>query len=626
MDATKHAPAGRAPLNIDTPLLSVRDLTVAFGRGAYALNVVDRLSFDLFATKTLAIVGESGSGKSISSLAILGLVKHVGGRIAAGEVLFDSSILGHTADLTRLDAQTLRAVRGDEIAMIFQEPMTSLNPVFTIGSQIIETLILHRGISYREARQAAREALDLVRLPNAHHLLGAYPHQLSGGMRQRAMIAMALSCRPKVLIADEPTTALDVTVQAQILHIIRDLQAEFGTAVIFISHDMGVVSEMADDVLVMKASKKVEMGPAAQILDRPQAAYTRALLAAVPRIGSMTGSPSPKFFHIPGDDLDADDARLDHAIDTSAPVIEIDGLTTRYDIRGGWLNRVTHRIHAAESVSFSIYPGETLALVGESGSGKSTVGKTIQQLIAPVAGAVRFRGRNIFSLPGNERKQFRRQIQYVFQDPYGSLNPRKSVGESIIEPALTHGLLTDKRDIRARVGDLLEKVGLNADHADRFPHEFSGGQRQRICIARALACDPALIIADEAVSALDVSVQAQVVNLLMKLQAEQGVSYLFITHDMAVVERISHRVAVMYLGQLVEIGTRRQIFENPQHPYTKRLLAAVPIVDPHRPRARPPLEGDIPSPRRKVGDAPEIHRLVEIDPGHYVAANFENFA
>ncbi len=608
----------------DDMLLRVKNLTVQFGSGPMAVKAADDLNYVLKRNKTLAIVGESGSGKSVSSLAVLGLIKHIGGQIASGEILFKSDVLGREVDLCTLDEESLRRIRGNEIAMIFQEPMTSLNPVFTIGSQIVETLVLHQGISQRAARQKAKEALELVRLPNAGRLIDNYPHQLSGGMRQRAMIAMALSCQPKILIADEPTTALDVTIQAQVLSIIRDLQRDMGTSVIFISHDMGVVSEMADDVLVMKASKRVEIGAAKDVLGAPKEDYTRALLAAVPRIGSMTGTTKPKLFDIPGEASEGDTPEAAD-FDASEPIIELDKLTTRYDIRGGLLNRVTHRVHAAEEVSFKIYPGETLALVGESGSGKSTVGKTIQQLVDPVSGAVRFRGDDIFSMPKTERTSFRRQTQYVFQDPYGSLNPRKTVGESILEPAFVHNVVAPGSNGRDYVCDLLEKVGLPAAHVDRYPHEFSGGQRQRVCIARALACKPSLVIADEAVSALDVSVQAQVVNLLMKLQAEEGLAYLFITHDMAVVERVSHRVAVMYLGQIVEIGSRQQIFENPQHPYTRRLLAAVPVLDPGNRPERKPLEGEIPSATRRVGDEPKILQLEEIADGHLVARGTEGF-
>ncbi len=605
-------------------LLSVQNLTVQFGQGSGAVKAADDLSYTLARNKTLAIVGESGSGKSVSSLAVLGLIRHLGGQVARGKILFKSDVLGREVDLCTLAEEDMRHIRGNEIAMIFQEPMTSLNPVFTIGSQIVETLVLHQGISQRAARRKAREALELVRLPNAARMLDSYPHQLSGGMRQRAMIAMALSCQPKILIADEPTTALDVTIQAQILNIIRDLQAELGTSVIFISHDMGVVSEMADDVLVMKASKRVEMGSAKEVLGSPKDAYTQALLAAVPRIGSMTGTSLPKLFDIPGQ-APTEETPAISEVDKSQPIIEIDKLTTRYDIRGGLLNRVTHRVHAAEQVSFKIHPGETLALVGESGSGKSTVGKTIQQLVEPVSGAVRFRGKDIFSLPKEERTAFRQQSQYVFQDPYGSLNPRKTVGDSILEPALVHNIVGAGAEGRDYVCDLLEKVGLSSSQVDRYPHEFSGGQRQRVCIARSLACKPSLVIADEAVSALDVSVQAQVVNLLMRLQAEEGLAYLFITHDMAVVERVSHRVAVMYLGQIVEIGTRQQIFENPQHPYTRRLLAAVPVLDPGNRPDRKPLEGEIPSATRAVGDEPQILPLEEVATGHLVARGTKGF-
>ncbi len=611
---------GQAP----SAILSVRHLSVGFGDGASSTIAVDGLSYDLEANRTLAIVGESGSGKSVSALALLGLVHYLGGRIRTGRIVFRSEVLGGEIDLVEADDTALRSIRGNELAMIFQEPMTSLNPVFTIGSQIVETITLHRQVSAREAWRMALDLMDLVRLPNAARTLNSYPHQLSGGMRQRAMIAMALSCRPKVLIADEPTTALDVTIQAQILTIIRDLQHSLETAVIFISHDMGVVAEMADDVLVMRNGRRVEFGPVAQIFSAPKADYTKSLLNAVPRIGSMRGRPGPmRFDHVangagPGP---AKSNAVHPEPDRTKPLLAIEALTTRYDFRGGLFHRITHRVHAAENVTFSIYPGETLALVGESGSGKSTVGRTIQQLVKPVSGTVRFKGNDIFTLPPAARRQCQRAIQYVFQDPYGSLNPRKTAGASIIEPAATHGLIEGRAAGRKRVAELLERVGLEPGFAERYPHEFSGGQRQRICIARALASEPSLIIADEAVSALDVSVQAQVLNLLMDLQAGTGLAYLFITHDMAVVERVGHRVAVMYLGQIVELGTRLQIFETPQHPYTKRLLAAVPIADPaHRPE-RPVLDAEIPSSVRRVGDEPALHEFRVVAPGHLVAAS-----
>ena len=606
-----------------TPILSVENLTIEFGKGAEAQKVVDNLSFSLESNKTLAIVGESGSGKSISSLAVLGLLKHLGASVTSGSIQFESKIHNSRVDLTALQESALRLIRGNEIAMIFQEPMTSLNPVYTVGTQIIETLMLHQHASFQKARAEALRLIDLVRLPNAIRILNCYPHQLSGGQRQRIMIAIALSCRPKILIADEPTTALDVTVQAQILQIIKDLQAELKNSVIFISHDMGVVSEMADEILIMRSARKVEADKAHVIFNRPKADYTKALLAAVPKIGSMKGKPNPDFFHISPDN--SAKKPINGAVsvpDYRKPLLQVKDLTTHYSVRGGFLKRVTHKIHAVQGVSLEIYPGETLALVGESGSGKSTIGKTIQQLVNPESGQIHFKGQDVLSLSKSARKTFLRNIQYVFQDPFGSLNPRKDVRTSIIEPAITHGLISDKNAITKRVEELLLKVGLNPEHANRFPHEFSGGQRQRICIARALSCQPKLIIADEAVSALDVTVQAQVLNLLMTLQAQAGLAYLFITHDMAVVERVSHRVAVMYLGRLVEIGTRQQIFENPQHPYTKKLMNAVPVVDPDRKRERVSLEGEIPNVIHPVGYQPALATFEEITKGHFVATNF----
>ncbi|WP_112662605.1 ABC transporter ATP-binding protein [Microvirga flavescens] len=599
-------------------LLSVRSLSVEFG----SFRAVNEVSFDVQPGKTLAIVGESGSGKSVTSLAIMRLTDYTGGRIAGGEILFRPSS-GEPLDLVKASDDRLRQIRGNEIAMIFQEPMTSLNPVFTIGNQIAETLILHEGLSSRDARLRAKELLQKVRLPDADRLLDRYPHQLSGGMRQRVMIAMALACRPKLLIADEPTTALDVTIQAQILNIIRDLQQEMGTAVIFITHDMGVVAEMADDVVVMWKGNKVEEAPVREIFAAPKHPYTRALLSAVPRLGSLKGEPLPKRTPVTvmdgGEPKLVGETRVQDTANYAKPILEVEKLTTRFDVGKTFLGRVTHRVHAVEEVSFQIYPGETLALVGESGSGKSTIGRTLQQLIEPTSGMVRFEGRDMNAMSHGERRRLRQQIQYIFQDPFASLDPRHTVGYSIAEPIVVHGLIKDRKAIDRRVQELLEQVGLRPEHAKRYPHEFSGGQRQRVCIARALASDPKLIIADESVSALDVSIQAQIVNLLMELQEKRGLSYLFITHDMAVVEKISHRVAVMYLGQIVEIGTRQAVFENPQHSYTRKLLSAVPIADPQRERAKMRIEGEIPSPVRPVGQEPAIHRMQEIEPGHWVA-------
>ncbi|AOU92771.1 dipeptide transport ATP-binding protein DppD [Achromobacter ruhlandii] len=585
-------------------------------------RAVENLDFDVRPGKTLAIVGESGSGKSVTSMAIMRLTDYNNGRIATGQILFRDSD-DREVDLTAASDEQMRAIRGNDIAMIFQEPMTSLNPVFTIGDQIIEAIMLHQQLSRSAARKAARALLEKVRLPDAEQLLDRYPHQLSGGMRQRVMIAMALSCQPRLLIADEPTTALDVTIQAQILNTIRELQRDLGTAVIFITHDMGVVAEMADDVVVMLRGRKVEQGPVEEIFRAPRHPYTRALLAAVPRLGSLTGRDLPlrtpqtvlegDTLREVGETREQDTARYDE------PVLRVEKLTTRFDVGHNLFGRVTHRVHAVEEVSFDVYPGETLALVGESGSGKSTIGKTLQQLVAPTSGAVRYNGQDIFSMDAAGRQRLRQEIQYIFQDPYASLDPRKTVAFSIAEPIRTHRLLTDEAAIARRVGELLEQVGLKPEHARRYPHEFSGGQRQRVCIARALASNPKLIIADESVSALDVSIQAQILNLLMDLQKDRGLSYLFITHDMAVVEKVSHRVAVLYLGQIVELGTRRQIFESPQHAYTRKLLAAVPVAEPGRHIDTSLIEGEIPSPVRRVGDEPAIVPLVEFAPGHRVA-------
>ncbi|CAB3911768.1 ABC transporter ATP-binding protein [Achromobacter ruhlandii] len=610
------------PASSAQPLLSVRGVSVDFNTENGVFRAVENLDFDVRPGKTLAIVGESGSGKSVTSMAIMRLTDYNNGRIATGQILFRDSA-DREVDLTAASDEQMRAIRGNDIAMIFQEPMTSLNPVFTIGDQIVEAIMLHQQLSRSAARKAARALLEKVRLPDAEQLLDRYPHQLSGGMRQRVMIAMALSCQPRLLIADEPTTALDVTIQAQILNTIRELQRDLGTAVIFITHDMGVVAEMADDVVVMLRGRKVEQGPVEEIFRAPRHPYTRALLAAVPRLGSLTGRDLPlrtpqtvlegDTLREVGETREQDTARYDE------PVLRIEKLTTRFDVGHNLFGRVTHRVHAVEEVSFDVYPGETLALVGESGSGKSTIGKTLQQLVAPTSGAVRYNGQDIFSMDAAGRQRLRQEIQYIFQDPYASLDPRKTVAFSIAEPIRTHRLLTDEAAIARRVGELLEQVGLKPEHARRYPHEFSGGQRQRVCIARALASDPKLIIADESVSALDVSIQAQILNLLMDLQKDRGLSYLFITHDMAVVEKVSHRVAVLYLGQIVELGTRRQIFESPQHAYTRKLLAAVPVAEPGRHIDTSLIEGEIPSPVRRVGDEPAIIPLVEFAPGHRVA-------
>ena len=580
-------------------VLAVRDLNVRFQHETTVTDAVRHLSLDLFRGETLALVGESGSGKSVTSLALMRLIEQAGGRVS-GEVLLRRRN-GDVLDLMRASKGQMRRVRGADMAMIFQEPMTSLNPVFSVGEQIAESIRLHQGLSHAGALAEARRMLDLVRIPDAQNVLSRFPHQLSGGMRQRVMIAMALCCKPALLIADEPTTALDVTIQAQILQLIRVLQKEMQMGVIFITHDMGVVAEMADRVQVMYRGEVVENAPVARLFSAPQQPYTQALLAAVPKLGSMQGQPLPAKFPLLHSDA-VDDVPQDTVRRLQPPILQVRDLVTRFDIRGGLLNRVKSRVHAVEKVSFDLYAGETLALVGESGCGKSTTGRSLLKLVASQGGTLTFDGQRIDHLSGAALAHLRRDIQFIFQDPYASLDPRLTVGFSIMEPLLVHKAMP-RREAEQRVAWLLDKVGLLPEHAQRYPHEFSGGQRQRICIARALALNPKVVIADESVSALDVSIQAQIINLMLDLQREFGIAFLFISHDMAVVERISHRVAVMYLGQIVEMGPRQAVFEQPQHPYTRKLMAAVPVADPaHRRRERALLVDEIPSPIHALGD------------------------
>ncbi|WP_432260068.1 dipeptide ABC transporter ATP-binding protein [Cupriavidus sp. TMH.W2] len=605
-------------------VVSVDGLTVRFATSERTVEAVRNLSFHVDRGETLAVVGESGSGKSVTSLALMRLVEHGGGKIVSGSMALRRRG-GEVIDLARADNATLRGVRGADVAMIFQEPMTSLNPVFPVGEQIAESIRLHQGKNRAAARAEALRMLELVRIPEARRVLERYPHQLSGGMRQRVMIAMALSCKPALLIADEPTTALDVTIQAEILQLIRGLQAEMHMGVVFITHDMGVVAEVADRVLVMYRGEKVEEGTSDDVFRAPAHPYTRALLSAVPRLGAMSGTDLPaKFPLLQLDSANSEPvAPQDTVTPGVAPILRVQDLVTRFDVPGGLFGRVTRRVHAVEQVSFDLYPGETLALVGESGCGKSTTGRSLLRLVESQSGTIEFAGQNISKLEGPALQTLRRNIQFIFQDPFASLDPRVPVGYSIMEPLLVHKVASGK-EAGQRVAWLLDKVGLDPSHAARYPHEFSGGQRQRICIARALALNPKVVVADESVSALDVSIQAQIVNLMLDLQRELGIAFLFISHDMAVVERVSHRVAVMYLGQIVEIGPRRAIFENPQHPYTKKLMSAVPIADPARRHLRrEPLNDEIPSPIRAVGDEPVVQPLVQVagrgSLGHFVA-------
>ncbi|XMB33122.1 dipeptide ABC transporter ATP-binding protein [Pantoea allii] len=614
-ETVQNTPPGATPLT-DDQVLAVRDLNVRFQNDGIVTEAVRHLSLDVYRGKTLALVGESGSGKSVTSLALMRLIEQAGGEVS-GEIMLRRRN-GEVRDLMRLPRGQMRQVRGADMAMIFQEPMTSLNPVFSVGEQIAESIRLHQGQTHAGALAEARRMLDRVRIPDAQNILGRFPHQLSGGMRQRVMIAMALSCKPALLIADEPTTALDVTIQAQILQLIRELQKEMQMGVIFITHDMGVVAEMADRVQVMYRGEVVENAETVQLFSAPQQPYTRALLAAVPALGAMRGQPLPAKFPLIDSDEKPDEPQNTVRHD-QPPILQVRNLVTRFDIRSGLLNRVTRRVHAVENISFDLYAGETLALVGESGCGKSTTGRSLLKLVASQGGSITFNGQRINDLSGPALAHLRRDIQFIFQDPYASLDPRLTVGFSIMEPLLVHKVMP-RREAEQRVAWLLEKVGLLPEHARRYPHEFSGGQRQRICIARALALNPKVVIADESVSALDVSIQAQIINLMLDLQREFGIAFLFISHDMAVVERISHRVAVMYLGQIVEMGPRQAVFEHPQHPYTQKLMAAVPIADPsHRQRERSLLVDEIPSPIRSLGDEPETVSLREVAPGHFVA-------
>ena len=613
--------------NYSLPVIKVKDLKVHFNLKDQVVKAVDGVSFDIKKGETIAIVGESGSGKSVTALSLMRLIDYSGGNIVSGEINLETKNKLNL-DLVQQGQEVMKDIRGNDVSMIFQEPMTSLNPVFTIRMQMTETIIKHQRKTKAEALEIALEMLKLVRIPEPEKRLNQYPHELSGGMRQRVMIAMALSCKPSLLIADEPTTALDVTIQAQILDLIKLLQRDIGMSVIFITHDMGVVAEIADRVVVMFSGKKVEEGSALEIFNNPQHPYTKSLLAAVPKLGSMKGKLLPaKFMNV---DINGSDNKQikkvtqnkiieikDTVNRVSKPLLQVRGLTTRFSIKQDFGSKKGN-IHAVENIDLSLQPGETFGLVGESGCGKSTTGRSIIGLTTPTRGSVVFEGVELTSLNNKEMIKYRKQMQMIFQDPFASLNPRMTVGQIIAEPILVHGL-DEKLESNEKVLQLLNRVGLNEQYALRFPHELSGGQRQRIGIARALALEPKLIIADEAVSALDVSIQAQVVNLMMELQEEFGLSYLFISHDMAVIERVSHRIGVMYLGEIVEIGLRSEIFENPQHPYTKKLMAAVPIADPSKRKTKLNLMSDeIPSLLKPYGYEPDNVEMVQLSEEHFV--------
>ena len=613
-DTQRTSPATRAASA--SPVLAIQDLSVSFHGRSGENQALKGISFAIHPGEIVAVVGESGSGKSVTSLAVMGLLAN-NGRVDRGSMQFcDRS--GNVHALETLDDAQRRTLRGREMAMIFQEPMTSLNPVLRVDDQLTEALRDHHLCDKKQAHARVRELLRQVRIADVDRVMKSYPHSLSGGMRQRVMIAQALACDPQLLIADEPTTALDVTVQARILHILRDLQREKQMAVLFITHDMGVVAEIADRVVVMLRGEVVEQGTVSEIFAGPKHAYTQALLAAVPKLGDMREHAWPQRFPLPGV-REAVQSEQQTARYDVAPLLDVRGLKVYYPIRSGIFSGLTHHVHAVEQIDFSLWPGETLAIVGESGCGKSTTGRALMRLINSDAESIHFEGKEISDLKEAAFQPLRREIQMVFQDPYASLNPRLTVGFTIAEPLLLHGMVSSLEQASPQIDALLKSVGLLPEHARRYPHEFSGGQRQRIAIARAMALKPKVIIADEAVSALDVSIQAQVVNLMMDLQQQTGVAWIFISHDMAVVERIANRVAVMYLGQIVELGPRQSVFNQPQHPYTQRLLASVPVADPENRQPRLFDDSEIPSPLRKVGETVTKPRYRQVAPQHWVA-------
>jgi len=580
-----------------SPLLDVQNLVTEFRSDIYNVKAVNDVSFSVGRGRTLGIVGESGSGKSVTSLSVMRLIPNPPGRITAGKALFTEAD-GTTVDLLTLPEDKMRSYRGNRIAMIFQEPMTSLNPVFTCGDQIVEAIRLHRSVSKAEAEARTLELFKEVQLPRPESMMRSYPHQLSGGQKQRVMIAMAMSCNPALLIADEPTTALDVTVQATILDLMRNLQRQHQMSMMFITHDLGVIAEIADDVIVMYKGRIVEQGPVLQIFEDPQHPYTKGLLACRPRLDTkLRILPTVRDFMDEAEDgtiveirnetvehrvheLSFSQQELDDrltAFDSKQPLLDVRDLQVHFPIKSGLFGKTSGVVRAVDGVSFSLRPGETLGLVGESGCGKTTTGRAILRLVEPTGGTVAFDGHNVQTLGSAELKRLRRDMQIIFQDPYSSLNPRLSVGSAIMEVLTVHGIGTNDAERKEQVQYLLDKVNLLPRHFNNYPHEFSGGQRQRICIARALALKPKLLICDESVSALDVSVQAQVLNLLVQLRDEFDLTYIFISHDLSVVKFISDRIAVMNAGKIVEMRPANAIYASPEQDYTRNLIDAIPL-------------------------------------------------
>ncbi len=558
------------------PLLQIKDLSVHFKSEGQLLPAVQQLDLDIMAGQTVGLVGESGSGKSVTALSILGLIPQPPGQISSGSIHFKGQ------DLLQLPEKRLRQIRGNDISMVFQEPMTSLNPVFRVGYQVAEVLRLHRKMNKKQAWQRTVELFDWVGIPEPQRRVRSYPHELSGGQKQRVMIAMAIACEPDLLICDEPTTALDVTIQQQVLELLQGLQKELGMSMLFITHDLAVIADLADDVVVMYRSQKVEQAATADIFQQAQHPYSQGLLACRPK---LHGNPQrlltvADYMHADGSAKTVTDAQLKPQVKADksdqAVLLEVNKLSTYFPIKSAWFGRVKAHVKAVDDVSFTVRKGETLGLVGESGCGKTTLGRTILRLQQATSGSVIYDGIDVMAQSADALRALRSRMQIIFQDPYASLNPRMTIGQTLLEPLMIHQPGSSKAERWERVADLMQQVDLNPDHRNRFPHEFSGGQRQRISIARALAVEPEFIICDESVSALDVSVQAQVLNLLLDLQAQHDLTYIFISHDLSVVNFIADRVGVMNQGQLVELNTADAIYRNPQNPYTQKLLAAIP--------------------------------------------------
>lgn len=575
-------------------ILELKNLHTEFTTEDGIVQAVKGVSFDLKRGETIGIVGESGSGKSVTSLSIMRLLSKAG-RISSGEILFHPND-NSTVDLAKIPENELRKFRGNDIAMIFQEPMTSLNPVIKCGDQVAEALIIHKNFSKKVAREKTIFLFEKVKLPRPEQLYDSYPHQISGGQKQRVMIAMAMSCDPSILIADEPTTALDVTVQATILELMKQLQQEKNMGMLFITHDLGVIADIADKVVVMYKGCVVENGTVEQIFNNPQHPYTKGLLACRPPLHKrLKKLPTIKDFM--NENADGTFTEISQSVNESLrnlevstteiaaqrkeiysknPILKVEQLCTWFPIRKGVFGKVNGHVKAVDQISFDVYPGETLGLVGESGCGKTTLGRSIIRLIEPTSGKVIFKGEDFASLSGGHLRRMRKNIQIIFQDPYSSLNPRMTVGNAIIEPMQVHKMHGSDESRQRKVIELLERVNMNASHYNRYPHEFSGGQRQRICIARALALEPEFIICDESVSALDVSIQAQVLNLLNELKRDFNFTYIFISHDLSVVKFMSDRMIVMNKGKIEEMGDPEEIYYHPKSDYTKRLIAAIP--------------------------------------------------